>query len=414
MIRAGLLLLLALLHALAALAQQASPPGGTDGRDVFMLVEADGHRLSLFDARRRTVLQRLDSEPALQGAPRFAPDGRHAFFAAADGWVVKFELWPLRVAAQVQVGTDLRAIALSGDGRWLLAGNAAPRTAVLLDADLQVVKSFALQTLDGRRDARVADVLDVAPRRSFVVALQDIAELWEISYDPQAPPIYDGLVHDYKMGEAIAKPGYQNARRTPLDAPLGELMSGPNAAYAIGATAPGADDAARVLVVNLDVRRAIASLPIDGAPNPAGGLVFERQGVPLLAMPNSRQGLVSVIDTRTWRPVASLATPAPGEALRSQPDTPYAWVDAGPALSILDTRTLAAVAEVRGPADARLGPVQFTRDGRLALTMAQAGGEGALLIHDAVTLGLVARIPLERPVGVYRVPGPVARPAPQR
>jgi hypothetical protein len=106
-------------------------------------------------------------------------------FATADGWVVKLGLWPLRVAAQARVGIDLRAIVLSGDGRWLLAGNAAPRTAVLLDAELQPVKTLAAQTLDGQRDSRVAGVLDVAARRSFVVALQDIAELWEISYDPR-------------------------------------------------------------------------------------------------------------------------------------------------------------------------------------------------------------------------------------
>ena len=42
---------------------------------------------------------------------------------------------------------------------------------------------------------------DATPRESFVVALKDIPELWEISLRPQAPPIYDGLVHDYKMGE---------------------------------------------------------------------------------------------------------------------------------------------------------------------------------------------------------------------
>ena len=220
------------------------------------------------------------------------------------------------------------------------------------------------------------------------------------------------------MGEGIAKPGYHNVRRTPLDAHLRELASGPNAAYVIGATAPGAGDAdaaGRAVVVNLDVRRAIASLPIAGAPKPAGGLVFERQGAPLLAMPNGRQGLVSVIDTRTWRPVASLTTPGPGEALRSQPGTPYAWVDAGDALAIFDTSTLALVAQARGPAGARLGPVQFTHDGRLALTIAQeAGGEGSLLIHDAATFGLVARIPLERPVGLYRVLGPALSSAPRQ
>ncbi len=414
MIRAWLLLLLAaLLYPLGALAQPASL---VDGRDMFLLVEAGGHRLSLFDAERRAVTERIDSDHALQGAPQFAPDGRHAFFATADGWVVKLGLWPLRVAAQARVGIDLRAIVLSGDGRWLLAGNAAPRTAVLLDAELQPVKTLAAQTLDGQRDSRVAGVLDVAARRSFVVALQDIAELWEISYDPQAPPIYDGLVHDYQMGEAIARPGYHNVRRTPLDAPLGALASGPNAAYVVGATAPDANDAdgaARAVVVNLDVRRAIARLPIAGAPNPAGGLVFERQGAPVLAMPNGRQGLVSVIDAKTWRPLASLATPGPGQAVRSQPGSPYVWVDAGDALAVFDQHTLAAVAQVRGPAHARLGPVQFTHDGRWALTIAQAD-EGALLVYDAATFSPVARIALERPVGLYAVPAPGARAAQRR
>ncbi len=181
----------------------------------------------------------------------------------------------------------------------------------------------------------------------------------------------------------------------------------------VGATAHEADGTACAVVVNLEVCRAIARLPIAGTPNPAGGLVFERQGAPVLAVPNGRQGLVSVIDAKTWRPLASLATPEPGQAVRSQPGSPYVWVDAGDALTVFDQRMLAAVAQVRGPAHARLGPVQFTHGGRWALTIAQAE-EGALLVYDATTFSPVARIALERPVGLYAVPGPAAHAAQRR
>ena len=40
--------------------------------------------------------------------------------------------------------------------------------------------------------------------------MKDIPEIWEISYDPDAKPIFDGYVHDYKMGEGVALAGYLN------------------------------------------------------------------------------------------------------------------------------------------------------------------------------------------------------------
>ena len=33
-----------------------------------------------------------------------------------------------------------------------------------------------------------------SPRRSFVVALKDIPEVWEVSYDPKAPEIPIGVI----------------------------------------------------------------------------------------------------------------------------------------------------------------------------------------------------------------------------
>ncbi|MEN9630493.1 MAG: hypothetical protein RJA10_3721 [Pseudomonadota bacterium] len=59
-----------------------------------------------------------------------------------------------------------------------------------------------------------------AARQSFVVVPRGARELWEVSWSETAEPIYDGLVHDYRMGEGLARPGYLGLRRTPLQRPL--------------------------------------------------------------------------------------------------------------------------------------------------------------------------------------------------
>jgi hypothetical protein len=77
-----------------------------------------------------------------------------------------------------------------------------------------------------RQHGRATVLLHLPQRRSFVVAWSPLDELWEISLDPAAEPIYDGLVHHYRMGEAIATAGYLGVRRIPLGRPMPELAGG--------------------------------------------------------------------------------------------------------------------------------------------------------------------------------------------
>lgn len=394
----------------------ARPAWKADPMNLFVVVEGGDHHVSLVDGDRFEVIHRFASRYALHGGPKFTPDGRFVFFGSRDGWITKYDLWNLTVVAEVRAGLNMRNVAVSGDGRWVMAANYLPRTVVLFDADLNFVKRYDATTLDGKEASRVSAVYDAAPRNSFVVALKDIPEVWEISYDPKAPPIYDGLVHDYKMGEAIAKPGYHGVRRTPLDEPLDDFFFDQDYRHVLGSTRPksgAADGAPTAQVVNLDVRRKIAELPIAGMPHLGSGITFAWNGTTVLASPNLKDGAIDVIDMKTWKTVKTIPTPGPGFFMRSHEATRYAWADsmmsptAKDTLTLIDKATLTPMATLREPGRT-LAHTEFTKDGRYALVSVWET-DGAIIVFDAQTLKEVKRLPMSKPVGKYNVWNKITR-----
>ena len=394
----------------------ARPAWKADPMNIFLVVEGGDHHVSVLDGDRFEVIHRFASRYALHGGPKFTPDGRFVFFGSRDGWITKYDLWNLTVVAEVRAGLNMRNVAVSGDGRWVMAANYLPRTVVLFDADLNFVKRYDATTLDGKEASRVSAVYDAAPRKSFVVALKDIPEVWEISYDPKAPPIYDGLVHDYKMGEAIAKPGYHGVRRTPLDEPLDDFFFDQDYRHVLGSTRPksgAADGAPTAQVVNLDVRRKIAELPIAGMPHLGSGITFAWNGTTVLASPNLKDGAIDVIDMKTWKTVKTIPTPGPGFFMRSHETTRYAWADsmmsptAKDTLTLIDKATLTPMATLREPGRT-LAHTEFTKDGRYALVSVWET-DGAIIVFDAQTLKEVKRLPMSKPVGKYNVWNKITR-----
>ncbi|MBL8386856.1 MAG: c-type cytochrome [Hydrogenophaga sp.] len=394
--------------------EPAKPVWNADPMNLFVVVEGGDHHVSLLDGDRFEVITRFASRFALHGGPKFSPDGRYVYFGSRDGWITKYDLWRLRVVAEVRAGLNMRNVAVSGDGKWVMAANYLPHTLALFDADLNLKQSYSAATLDGKQTSRVSAVYDATPRNSFVVALKDIPELWEISYDPKAAPIYDGYVHDYKMGEGIAKPGFLGVRRTPLDEPLDDFFFDQSYRHALGATRPKTGDgAATAQVVNLDVRRKIADLPIAGMPHLGSGITFAWNGSTVLASPNLKGGAIDVIDMKTWKPVATIPTPGPGFFMRSHENTPYAWTDsmmsptAKDTMTLIDKATLKPVATVKEPGKT-LAHIEFTKDGKYALASVWEM-DGALIVYDAATLKEVKRLPMSKPVGKYNVWNKISR-----
>lgn len=373
-----------------------------DMLNLFVVVETGDHFATILNGDTFEPITRFPTRYALHGGPKFSPDGRYVYFSSRDGWVSKYDIWNLQMVAEIRVGINTRNIAISSDGRYVMAANYLPHDVVILNAnDLSLIKIIPATDEKGQ-SSRVSAVYDAAPRKSFVVALKDVPELWEVSYDDNAPPIYSGLVHDYKMGEGIATSGKLNPRRTPLESTLDDFFFDQSYTHLIGASREG-----KAQVVNLNVRRKVADLDLTGMPHLGSGITWERGDQTLMATPNLKEGLITVIDMKNWQVVRQIKTPGPGFFMRSHENTPYAWTDVFMAkdkdtLQLIDKSTL-EIAKTLTPSPGKTAAhVEFTRDGKYALVSIWEN-DGELVVYEAESLKEIKRIPMKKPSGKYNV-----------
>ncbi len=403
-------------------ARHSTKPGRTSAADrtpqtnLLAVFEAGGCQLTLLDAERWEVVKRFPLKAALLPNPQASPNGRYLYVGTQSGWVTQYDLHRMEVAAQVRVGFALRHLALSSDGRFLAAANDAPKTLVLLSADFQPIKQIDIGTLDGKHSSRIAALRNAPPRQSFVAALADVAEVWEIAYDERAAPIFDGYVHDYRMGEGIAKPGFLNPRRTPLEQPLDDFVFDAGHHNIVGTVAlpVAASSTTTVQVTNLDVRRRIAQFAVPGRPQLSGGTRFMQNGRAIFASPNLTRAAIDLFDLRSWKLVASIAAPGPSTYVGTDVQSPYLWAtaaspeDTGNTLTLIDKHTLQSATTLH-EAGHRLGDVQFSADGHWATVLA-GGKNGALIVLDARTQREVRRVAVQDARWSLPLPAQRARP----
>jgi cytochrome c553 len=388
----------------------AKPAFDADPLNLFVVVEAGDHHVTILDGDRLEPIARFPSRYALHGGPKFTPEGRYVFFASRDGWISKYDLWNLKTVAEVRAGINTRNAAVSSDGKLVAVANYFPHTLVLLDQELQLIKILEVSDSGKTRTSRVSAVYDAAPRRSFVAALKDVKELWEISYDPKAEDIPAGVIHDFRYREGAFVPGFLNPKRTRLEDVLDDFFFTQDYSQLIGASREGG----RGQVIHLDVRRRIASLDLPGMPHLGSGITWKRDGRTVMATPNLREGVLSVIDVEDWKTVAQVKTLGPGFFLRSHEASRYAFLDAmmsrehRDTLQVVDKQTLEVVANLRPAPGKTLAHVEFDRRGRYALASLWER-EGALIVFDASTLRELKRLPMRRPVGKYNVFNKITR-----
>jgi cytochrome c553 len=352
-----------------------------DMLNLFLVVEIGDHHVTVLDGDRMEPIHRFESRYALHGGPKYSPDGRYVYFGSRDGWITKYDLYNLEVTAEVRAGINMRNIAVSADGNHVMAANYLPHTLVLFGAEnLELMDIIPVEN-DSGESSRVSAVYAAPPRDSFIAALKDIPEAWEITVEDD---------------EA-------NVRRMQTDTWLDDFFFDPGYDHLIGA----ARDGKHGLVINLDTGKTIADLPLPGMPHLGSGITWEYQGRRVMATPHFRTGAVSIIDMDNWQVIRTLETEGPGFFMRSHENSRYAWVDVffGPnkdKVHVIDKQTLEIVKTLQ-PAPGKVAAhVEFDRYGE-KLLLSIWDNDGAVIVYDAETLEEEKRIPMNKPSGKYNV-----------
>lgn len=381
-----------------------------DLMNLFIVVELGEHSATLLNGDTFEPITRFKTRYALHGGPKYSPDGRFVYFASRDGWISKYDIYNMKTVQEVRAGINTRNIAISSNGKYAIVGNYLPHNVVILDTEtMQPIKVIETKDMQGK-SSRVSAVYNAPPRHSFIVALKDVKEVWEIPYsDKGGVDVFKGWAHDYRKdgGEGkVEQWKVEDAfpvRKIVTQDYLDDFFFDIDYINLIGASR----DSHTGQVINLDTKKKIATIDMPGMPHLGSGITWEYQGKTVFASPNIKSGIVTVIDMDNWQVIKEIKTQGPGFFMRSHGKSPYAWVDVffGPnknKVHVIKKDTLEIVKTLAPVDNKTAAHVEFTKDGQYVL-LSIWDKDGAVIVYDANTLEEIKRIPMKKPSGKYNV-----------
>lgn len=189
--------------------------------------------------------------------------------------------------------------ATSADGQYLLGMREQSKVLELLNAsDLSLIKAIPIEEMVEPNN-KIDFVFSASSRQSFIVGIGSSNQLLEILYEDNPLPVYNGVMHDYRLGEGLVRD--QSYFPVRIIKPAGKT-SIPISSYYFYSV-KGFLFIARdktIEVIQLDARQTIATIILDDIPNLAISRVKTINDTPHLLVPFLNIPGVTSITMDSW------------------------------------------------------------------------------------------------------------------
>jgi len=290
-----------------------------DVRDITFATERDASLVDFIDSTTGKVLSRHKAGFAVHVTVTNKHNPRYAYSISRSGRLTMFDIAaPGQPAlATVQVGQESRGLAVSPNGKYIMAGNYNPGGAVLCDAmtlePLKVYDTSRVIDTDGQiGPSRVAYIADTPYGPYFSFALKDAGHVYVVDYSkPDFPIVGDipnigKVLHDAFLNE---NEGEDFGRYVMVASQGSDLMG----------------------VVDHKTMKLAAKIYTGkkSKPHPGQGSSWfnKKMGKQLNATNSMNFGSVVIWESPSWKVVKKVETSGGGLFVGTGEDTPWIWSD---------------------------------------------------------------------------------------
>lgn len=359
--------------------------GSWNPRELMLVVEKDAEKLLIIDGTTHKGIARIHDVGFQPHTSVYTSDAKFMFIISRDGWLTKINLETLEPVMSVSVGKNSRGTAITDNDKYVAVGNYEPGNLVVLDAKtMKIVKEIPLKgEMNGKEiESRAGAVLEDGNR--VVVALKDLNSVWVIDTDTQEISV----THKF--------PNIGGNVPTLHDA----FLTYDGKHYIVAS-----QGSKTVWVLDLETMKPVAEVTTGETPHTGSGATWGDS----IYIPALGEGLITVINTKTWEPTKYIKTGGPGLFVRSYPKDPtypYVWADTAfgdhkDEIYVIDARTNEIVKTIIPVKGEGSWHPEFTLDGKFVYVVSQTANE--VEVYDAYTFEIVKRITANTPSAVSNV-----------
>jgi len=343
-------------------------------------------RVVFFDGEANRQVGEIATTHAPHNMDFHPTNPRWAYVKTDTAYVYKIDLYSMRAVRSIRTGLNGPSLAVSRDGRYVMAGSYVPNTAVILDGQtLEPVKFFELKGVDpdGKMVESDSGMITGTPFADYlVIALENAGQVWIIDYSKPDMPVTE----------------VKNVGRHLHDA----LLS-PDGRYLMVASY----DDNTFPVVDLKEKKLVKQIPGGCVPHVGSGAVIKVKGKTLGIGTNigsCDKYVVTVWDLANWEVVKQIPVIGPTESPAAHPAAPYIAVDivgTGPdadKIQLIDKETLTVVKTVTVGGHSHFP--EYTANGKYLYVSAGYQGD-KVGIYKSDTMEKVKEIPIEDPAGIF-------------
>lgn len=394
------------------------PLHGRNWKNFFVVIERDAGKAAIVDGDTKEIITHINTGYAvhvIKGTEHHKVDhakdvGRFWYTIGRDGKVNKIDLWQTpekMLVAETKMAYDARDIAVSGDGKYVIAGGYWPPHFVIMDAKtldpLKVISTRGIN-VDGEyvEEARVAAIYTTPNEPTFMVAVKELGQMWQVDYRD-----LDNLRIEQIDTAKFLHDGFFD--------PTGRY-------FQIAANASN-----QMVVVDTKTRKLEKIIDVAKLPHPGPGAnwVDDKCG-PVGGTTHLGEGTVSVWGNdpighpdQAWKLCYEVETDGAGVFIRTHPKSKYVWADqlkhpeveVQQSVQVFDKKTREIVKTIRVTEEEGKAALhmEFNQDGTEVWVSVwnrtdNSNPTGEIVVYDAKTLKEKARIKgLTTPTGKFNV-----------